>query len=252
MSKTKLGQHFLIDKSIAKRQIQYAQPVIEDTILEVGPGNGVLTELLAEKAGKVIAVEKDKSLYLKLMDSLPANVLLIHQDILCFDVSRSVSFDKVVSNLPYEISSPFTFWLLSRPFSKAILMYQKEFAERMVATTGSSAYSRLSVALYFLAHCRILEKVSKQCFQPRPTVDSCIVELIPRNKPAFNVTDVDFFFDVVRTLFNHRRKQIKTTVKKKYHVSIDDLSFSQMRVEVLSPEKIGSISDIIYSRLHKI
>jgi len=218
MSKTKLGQHFLIDPHVAQRQIHYAQLSNDDVVLEVGPGKGVLTRLLADNAAQVVAVEKDKQLYQILNKTMPSNVTLIHHDILDIDEYGSGigSFNKVVANLPYQISSPFTFWLLNKSFERAVLMYQKEFAQRMVAQAGSKTYSRLSVAMYYFAHCRIRETVSRHCFHPEPEVDSCIVELIPKTHPPFRVTDEKFFFELVKQLFNHRRKQIKTTIQQIY------------------------------------
>lgn len=253
MSKTKLGQHFLIDARVAQRQIQYAQLSDNDLVLEVGPGKGVLTRLLADKAKQVFAVEKDKKLYQMLKKTMPSNVTLLHHDILYIDECEPgfFSFNKVVANLPYQISSPFTFWLLTKSFEKAVLMYQNEFAQRMVAQAGSKTYSRLSVAIYYFAHCSILETVSRHCFNPEPEVDSCIVELIPRPHPPFQVTDELFFFDLVTQLFNHRRKQIKTTIKQIYDQSIDDFSFATERVEQLSPEQLGRLSDLLFRRLSR-
>lgn len=251
MSKTKLGQHFLIDYHVAQRQIQYATLSDHDIVLEVGPGKGFLTRLLADNVAKVFAVEKDTQLYQLLKQTMPSNVILINQDILNIDDLKmdSIPFSKVVSNLPYQISSPFTFWLLSKSFEKAVLMYQKEFALRMVAQAGSKTYSRLSVALYYFAHCRILETVSRHCFNPEPEVDSCIVELIPKKSPPFQVSDESFFFELVKQLFNHRRKQIRTTIKQIYNQSIDDFEIAKNRVEELSPEELARLSNMLYKRI---
>ncbi len=253
MSKTKLGQHFLIDASVAQRQIQYAQLSRNDSVLEVGPGKGMLTRFLADEAGHVFAVEKDKKLFQMLKNTLPSNVTLIHHDILDIDTYQPgpLLFNKVVSNLPYQISSPFTFWVLTKSFEKAVLMYQKEFAQRMVAQVGSKTYSRLSVAIYYFAHCNLLETVSRHCFNPEPDVDSCLVELIPRPHPPFQVIDESFFFELVKQLFNHRRKQIKTTIQQIYDRSIDDLSIATDRVEQLSPEQLGRLSNLLFKRLSR-
>ncbi|MFO8078421.1 MAG: 16S rRNA (adenine(1518)-N(6)/adenine(1519)-N(6))-dimethyltransferase RsmA [Thermoplasmatota archaeon] len=253
MSKTKLGQHFLIDASVAQRQIQYAQLSRNDSVLEVGPGKGMLTRFLADEAGHVFAVEKDKKLFQMLKNTLPSNVTLIHHDILDIDIYQPgpLLFNKVVSNLPYQISSPFTFWLLNESFDRAVLMYQKEFAQRMVASAGSKNYSRLSVAIYYFAHCKILETVSRNCFHPRPQIDSCIVELIPKDQQPFHLIDESFFFELIKNLFNHRRKQIKTTIEQIYHHCIDDLLIATERVEKLSPEQIAELSNVLRKRLSK-
>ncbi len=251
MSRVKLGQHFLIDNAIVQRQIEYAELTKDDIVLEIGPGKGVLTTSLAKSAGLVIAVEKDETLYQALQDKVPSNVALLHHDILTIDDKYIPSFTKSVSNLPYEISSPFTFWLLQKPFVKAVLMYQKEFADRMVAKPGTNQYSRLSVAIYYYAQSCILETVSKRCFKPQPEVDSCLVELIPRSHPPFQVKDESLFFELVKTLFNHRRKQIKNTISNQFGISIDDHQDATKRVESLTPKQIGLLSDILCDRLKK-
>ena len=245
-----LGQHFLINKSVAQREIEYAQICSDDIVLEIGPGRGVLTLLLAEQAKQVISIELDKRLVDYLNNIVPDNVLIYHADAVKFDFDTIPSFSRVVSNLPYQISSPITFKLLDLNFKKAVLIYQKEFADRMVASPGGSDYSRLSVGVYFKALCSIVEAIPPNCFHPRPLVDSAMVELIPRDRPPFTVEDEDFFFEVVRLLFNHRRKKIRTILSKQYRISTDEILFGDSRVETLSPEQIGMISDSVYRLIH--
>src|SRR4030042_3085756 len=135
--KKNLGQNFLIDKNIAILEVKQANIESDDTVLEIGPGLGILTKLLAEKAKRVIAIEIDENLINKLKKTLPENVDLIHEDALNIDFETLPKFNKIVSNLPYQISSPITFKFLDYDFESAILIYQKEFAERLVAKPGS-------------------------------------------------------------------------------------------------------------------
>ena len=251
MVKKKLGQHFLIDKSVAAREIHYASIMGDDVVLEVGPGPGVLTELLAHRAKQVVAIEIDERLVQKLVSWAPDNVQIIHGDALKTDFTRLPSFNKIVANLPFQISSPLTFKLLRYPFSQAVLMYQKDFAKRMIASPGTKAYSRLSVGVQYKAQCRILETVPRTCFSPQPKIDSCIVELVPRKKPLFRVVDEAFFFDITKTLFNHRRKKIKNTVEEAFHVKETDLPYENRRVEELTPEQIGELSNVLFTRYHR-
>jgi 16S rRNA (adenine1518-N6/adenine1519-N6)-dimethyltransferase len=245
--KHKTGQNFLVDKRIAIREIQHASIDENDVVLEIGPGMGILTMLLAEKAKKVIAVELDTELVDKLKTFLPENVLLVHEDALKVDFKSLPSFNKIVSNLPFHISSPITFKFLQYDFSSAVLIYQKEFADRMVAQPGGKHYSRLSVGVYYKADCEILETIPKECFFPQPQVDSCMVRLTPRKFPAFPVLDEKFFFDLTRELFNHRRKKIKNTLGELYRdVKFEDLPYLDKRVEELTPEQIGELSDFLY------
>jgi len=158
----KIGQNFLIDKNIARREVDYANISKDDVVLEIGPGKGILTNFIAKKAKKVIGVEIDKYLFNNLKKCCPSNVELINADILKLDFESLPKFNKIVSNLPFQISSPVTFKIIDYNFSIAVLIYQKEFAQRMVGKAGSKHYSRLSVGVYYKAICEYLENVSKK------------------------------------------------------------------------------------------
>ena len=244
---TKLGQNFLIDKNVAQREVENSKITKDDIVLEIGPGKGVLTNLLAEKAKKVIAIEIDK----KLVDNLelPDNVVLINDDAVKIDFKTLPRFNKIVSNLPFQISSPITFKILDYDFDLAILIYQKEFAYRMIAKPGNKNYSRLSVNVYYKAKCEMIEIVPKNCFNPKPKVDSAVIKLIPRTSPAFSVSDEKFFFDLTKILFNHRRKKIKTILKNNYSFDLKKIPFLNNRVEELIPEDIGNLSNILYRQI---
>jgi 16S rRNA (adenine1518-N6/adenine1519-N6)-dimethyltransferase len=127
-------------------------------------------------------------------------------------------------------------------------MYQKDFADRMVAKPGTKTYGRLSVGVYYKTHCRILERVPRSCFFPHPQVDACIVELVPREKPPFFVCDESFFSEVTKQLFMHRRKKIGTTVAASFKVK-NDVPFAEKRVEQLSPADIGILADFLFETL---
>lgn len=250
MKKPHLGQHFLINNSVADREINYAGICKDETVLEIGPGKGILTLRLAEKAKKVIAIEIDKSLADSLLKNAPENVEIILGDVLKID--KLPRIDKIVSNIPYQISSPLTFKLLNYNFKMAVLMYQKEFAERIVAIPKTKSYSRISVMLHYHANCEMIETVPKTCFLPQPKVDSSIVRLIPRKSPPFDLMDETFFFSLTKTLFSHRRKKIKTTLHNIYDLKDDSMPYLENRVDELTPEKIGELSNLLYSSLKKI
>ncbi len=246
MARQRFGQHFLINSSVAEREVEYATLSPDDVVLEIGAGKGVLTELLARKAKQVIAIEIDPRLVELLRPIIPENVTLIAGDALKLDFQCLLHFTKIVSNLPFEISSPITFKFLESSFAKAVLMYQKDFAKRLVAPPKTKDYSRLTVGVYYKAHCKILEEVSRTCFDPIPRVDSCIVELIPRKNPAFSVCDETFFFKLTKQLFNHRRKKIRHTVKE-LSKEYERLPYLDLRVEELTPEQIGELSDSLWN-----
>jgi 16S rRNA (adenine1518-N6/adenine1519-N6)-dimethyltransferase len=245
MAKRNIGQNFLVDHHVAEREVAYAKIGMDDVVLEIGPGMGVLTTRLAKQAKQVIAIEIDEQLINHLQKGLPENVLLIHDDALKIDFTSLPDFNKIVSNLPFQISSPITFKFLNYDFTVAVLIYQKEFAERMIAKPKTEHYSRLSVGVYYKAHCELLETIPKTCFDPQPKVDSCTVKLVPRKSPPFPVSDEHFFFDLTRELFNHRRKKIKSTIRDIYNIQSNEVPYLHNRVEELTPEQIGELSDAL-------
>jgi len=250
INKKKLGQNFLIDEDIARKEIDFCNISKNDIVLEVGPGKGILTKILLSKCRKVIAVEIDKELYNKLHKKFTnQNITLINNDILKIDFNNIEKFNKIVSNLPFQISLPFTIKLLEYNFNKAVLIYQKEFAERMVAKPGEKNYSRLSILIYYKSICKIIENIPKIKFSPIPKIDSSIVEIIPRNKPPFELKNEKFYFDLIKNLFSQKRKKIKNNVKKYYDIKINDLPFKDNRIGELSPEKIAFLSNFIYEKI---
>jgi len=244
----KWGQHFLVDSCIAQKEVVYADISHNDTVLEIGPGKGILTKLIAERAKKVIAIEIDRKLAEYLRTILPMNVEIINADVMKLDLSE-YQFNKVVSNLPFEISSPVTFKLLEESsFSKAVLIYQKEFARRLVAKPNSKDYSRISVVIDYKAKVRILDTVPRDAFRPVPKVDGAIVEIIPRDKPAFHVDDEDFFYEFLKKCFSHRRKTIGAIIKKEYGIHLDE-EFYRKRIEQLYPREIGELCNLVFERI---
>ena len=137
MAKQRFGQHFLINLSVVSREVEYAKLTKDDIVLEIGPGQGVLTRLLAQKAKQVIAIEIDQRLVDKLKTSLPENVTLISGDALSVDFQTLPRFTKIISNLPFEISSPITFKFLGSSFSRAILIYPVSYTHLTLPTICS-------------------------------------------------------------------------------------------------------------------
>lgn len=229
---------------MAERQVNYADIVPRDRVLEIGPGLGILTNILIKKSENVTCIELDKALADYISQMCGKRITLIRGDAVKINFPP---FDKFVSNLPYSISTPIIFKLLEHKFKKAVVMVQKEFAERMVANVGLPSYSRLTVGVYYRADCRILETVSASKFNPKPKVDSALVEIIPRPSP-FKVLDENMFFKIIKTSFNHRRKKIGTSLKTAGIIPKEiDLPILNSRIETLSPEEIGQLSDDIFN-----
>ena len=248
----RLGQHFLVDPRVARRHVGHAAIGSSDTVLEIGPGLGILTRLLAERARHVVAIEADRRFAAYLRESLP-DVEVIEGDALAIEWPR---FDVMASNLPYQISSPLTFRLLGEPFRRAVLMYQWEFARRMIAQPATSDYSRLSVGVSTRAASEILERVPRNAFHPQPRVDSALVRLEPRPAP-FPIADPDRYDAVVDVLFKHRRKTVENGLRlgwkslaaspEALEAALPTVPFRTRRVEELSPEEIGRIADAVRS-----
>ena len=254
-----LGQNYLIDKNKRDQIIDFGNVTKEDTVLEIGTGIGTLTIELAKRAKKVIAIEQDEKicsvLARRLKDEKIDNVELINDDALKVDFPP---FNKIISNLPYQISSPITFKFLNYDFDLAILMYQKEFACRMNGKVATRDYSRLSAMLYFRCDVEMLADVSCESFIPKPQIDSTVVRLTPKENV---IADEDFetYSRFTKALFQHRNKKIRNALIDSRHIigsidkkilkkrlnSIDDErinGYLEKRVVVLEPEEILFIS----------
>jgi 16S rRNA (adenine1518-N6/adenine1519-N6)-dimethyltransferase len=174
-----------------------------ERVLEIGPGLGILTERLLARSPDLVAIEKD-TILAKYIES-KYSIEVINDDVLKVGLPE---FDKVVSNLPYQISSAVTMKLLDNTFSKALLMFQKEFADHLVAEAGTGSYSRISVMCQYRADCSIVKNVSKGSFYPVPKVDSAIVELVPRppNPAAESEEEFGRFMSI---LFSHKNRKVR-------------------------------------------
>jgi len=249
--KKRLGQHFTVNSDMLQRLVSHASITKDDIVLEVGAGLGFLTQLLSSKCKKVISVEVDPKIVRILRKQLHSlqNVDLIEGDILTVSLPP---FNKVVSAPPYSISSPLLFRLLERKFDWAVLILQKEFAERLAASVGSKDYGRLTVTIYYRADVELLDYVPRTMFYPPPDVDSMMVRLKPRGSP-FQVDDEDTFFELVRTLFTQRNKKVrnglisflrKREITGKEAVELADSTvYSAKRVRELAPEDFGILTN---------
>lgn len=215
----KLGQNFLIDENIVRNIVAAAELSDKDTVLEVGPGIGTLTQGLAESGASVVAVELDKRLLPVLDTTLEGydNVRIVNGDILQVDIMQTVGVDefKVCANLPYYITTPIIFALLEKrlPMERLVAMVQKEVAERMAAKPGGKDYGALSVAIQYYTEPEIAFIVPPSSFIPAPSVDSAVIVCKRREKPPVEVCDEALFFRVVKAAFSLRRKMLNNSLK---------------------------------------
>ncbi len=217
----RLGQHFLVDKGIMMAIIRTADVNPQDMVLEVGPGLGEMTERLASKAKRVIAIEFDESMVALLRDRLAdcENTVLLRDDALKFDFMRESrkwgEKLKVVSNLPYNIATQllFRFVEMREALSGMTLMLQREVAERIVALPGKKQYGVLSVLLQLYCDTSIRLIVPPSSFYPRPKVESAVVRFDFLQEPRVEIEDEPTFRRVVKASFRHRRKTLKNSLK---------------------------------------
>ena len=206
-------QHFLTDPHAVDRIADLAE-VKGKHVLEVGPGNGALTRALLDRGAIVHAVEIDGRLCEELMNRFSEEIstgqlTVQHGDAIKCELP---SFEMVVSNLPYSVSSKITFRLLDIGFTEAVLMYQSEFAARMIAPAGTKDCGRLSIMVQTYAIVHQCFKLPPNCFTPKPQVHSTVVKIVPR-EPLFPIIDRHRYADVVRALFSHRRKTIRNCLR---------------------------------------
>ena len=250
--KPKHGQHFLIDQRVLNRIIGYAGLNKADTVLEIGGGTGNLTLKLKEAAGEVIVIELDRELAVGLTHiTRDSNVTVLQGDALKIPLP---GFNKVVANLPYQISSKITFRLLRHSFDLAVLMYQLEFANRMIASPGTHDYSRLSVMAQYFARIELLETVAPSAFKPQPAVRSAILKLTPR-EPPYHVNNIGFFEKFLKAIFGQRRKMLRNSLRPAAPMlgipleNIDkvDKGILEMRPGSLTPEELAGLANRIRS-----
>jgi len=209
LPKKSLGQHWLRDATVLAAMCDAAEVDAKDTVLEIGPGLGTLTELLTKRAKAVVAVEFDQSLAQALPGSVEAdNLSTVQQDILKFDLTTLPPKYKIVANIPYYLTSNLIRVMSEsmNPPALATLLVQKEVAMRVAATPGDM--SLLSVSAQFYWEVSIGREVPAELFTPPPKVDSQILILKWRTKPAFPGTDIQLFFQVVKAGFSARRKTL--------------------------------------------
>lgn len=226
----KFGQNFLIDQHVMDKIISAAGITRNDTVLEIGPGIGSMTQYLCENARQVIAVEIDKVLIPILNDTLSSydNLTIINDDILKVDVNEIVRTMndkkpiKVVANLPYYITTPIIMGLFESkvPIENITVMVQKEVAQRIQSGPGSKSYGALSLAVQFYADPYIVANVPPNCFIPRPNVGSAVIRLTKLSKPAVSVNDEKLMFALIRASFNQRRKTLVNAISNSSELSI--------------------------------
>lgn len=263
-----LGQNFLTDCGVVEQIVDAAELTEEDLVIEIGPGLGIMTEAMAERAGFVVAVEIDRHLMepLGVIAALHDNIAILNKDILKVDIRREIlepyftgrgfTGIKVVANLPYYITTPIIMSLLEMSLpeiKQMVFMVQKEVGQRMTANPGGKEYGALSVAVKYFSESEIVFCVPPHCFIPQPAVDSCVVRLTVRKEEPFYLKDKDYFFKVVKAAFGQRRKMLTNALSNAPYLEVDRERVlaaleamgkdAKLRGESLRPEEFGELSN---------
>ncbi|MEN6311729.1 MAG: 16S rRNA (adenine(1518)-N(6)/adenine(1519)-N(6))-dimethyltransferase RsmA [Acidobacteriota bacterium] len=249
-----LGQHFLASPAVLRKIVEVIAPRSEEALVEIGAGRGVLTVALAGQAGKVIAVEKDERLVPALRREMPANVEVIHADVLRLDwrdilLQAGVPGLKVVGNIPYSISSPLLFRVLDEReiVSEAVFLLQKEVAERVTAGPGSKAYAPLGILLQNYFKARVEFTVAPGSFSPPPKVQSAVLSLRRRPSPLHALADEPAYAAFLRAAFAERRKMLwknlaRRTSPAALAAAYESLGIARnVRAEQVPPEQFAAL-----------
>lgn len=262
-TKKRLGQNFLIDGQTISDIIDFADINSDDTVIEIGPGVGFVTEQLIKHAKQVIAIELDEEAIKELEKLNAPNLKIIHNDILKQDLSELCEGKiKVVANIPYYITSPIIAHLLGEiddlnnknrnKITDILLMVQEEVARRMVATENSPSkqYGLLTILSQFWADVKIMKLVGRRSFYPAPKVNSALVKLTVREKPLLELSDYSHFRKTIKAAFSQRRKNVKNCLlsggfsKEKIKSALEALKLDEnIRGEKLSIEMFGKLSE---------
>lgn len=267
-----LGQNFLVDRNIIEKIIDAAELTENTLVIEIGPGMGALTQVAAEKAGKVIAVEIDRHLIPVLGEVVGHldNVEIINQDILKTDINELIESEKknfatsdheidkvvILGNLPYYITTPIIMGILERQIEMdtMVIMMQKEVAERIVAEPGGKTYGALSIACQFFCETNYVTTVPRTVFQPQPKVDSAVLRLDKRAELPWEIGAGGWklFFEVVRAGFNRRRKTLLNALtalgmdKTELRSILDEAGVEpSRRAETLSIQEFANVANAI-------
>ncbi|MGO9138680.1 MAG: 16S rRNA (adenine(1518)-N(6)/adenine(1519)-N(6))-dimethyltransferase RsmA [Syntrophales bacterium] len=262
----RLGQSFLEDRNAINKIISIANIQEDDIVVEIGAGVGLMTESIAKRAGKVIALDIDPKMVAILRERMAPyhHVDIVQVDVLQYDFSSAVGElpsrkIKIIGNIPYNISSQILFRLLAYRdhISSMILMFQKELADRLTATPGTKAYGVPTVLVSMYLLCSREMTIPASCFYPKPAVMSTVLKMVVGESPQMDLADHDFFFKVAKTVFAKRRKTLLNNLRSLKVSGYSDMDMAKAlknsgidgarRGETLSAEEIGRLSNALHS-----
>ena len=247
-ARKRFGQNFLIDRQVIERIVSTISPNKEDDIVEIGPGKGAITFPLLEKLDKLNVVEIDRDLIALLHSKLNVKLIVHEADALSFDYGQISNNLRIVGNLPYNVSSPILFHLLSQKDNviDMTFMLQKEVVDRIVSKNNCKTFGRLSVVMQSFFDVELIFTVPRESFMPQPKIESAIVYLKTRQKPL--IDDIKLLEKVVKICFSQRRKTLKNCLKSYLDQKQTEIDLSQ-RAEMLSVENFITLTED-YAKQH--
>ncbi len=253
-ARKRFGQNFLIDHGIIRDIVRAVHPHKDDQIVEIGPGKGAITQLLADSCDNISVIELDRDLvpWLKVKFEKHPNFQLFQADALQFDFAQLIKNDcplRIVGNLPYNISTPLIFHLLtySTQVRDMHFMLQKEVVKRMAAQPGDSAYGRLGIMVQYYSAVENLFEVPPTAFDPAPKVDSAIVRLVPHTQLPFVANNIKTLETLVNVAFQQRRKTLRNSLKQLLTLEqLESLPVDMtLRPEDISLQEYVAISNLL-------
>ncbi|MEK6981762.1 MAG: 16S rRNA (adenine(1518)-N(6)/adenine(1519)-N(6))-dimethyltransferase RsmA [Candidatus Micrarchaeota archaeon] len=240
--KKSLGQNFLKDQNILRKEVSVAN-VTGKKVLEIGPGDGGLTQMILEaNPSRLTVIEKDERFAYLLKDKFKTTISIVKDDFLKHEFTDD--FDVIIGNIPYYITSPIIFKVKDMKFERAVFIVQKEFAMKMIANPNDSNYGRLSVTSQLFFEVKYIQTISRRVFSPVPRVDSAMIELKRTNSKLDS-----FDQDIVRYLFQHKNQSVKKSLGHSKQFSKEQLEklndYSKVKVRTLTKEEVLKIVGIM-------
>lgn len=249
----RFGQHFLHDQDVLRAIAAAVDPEPSETVIEIGPGRGALTDILALHPNRLVAVEIDRALAAGLTERYSANdnVTIVERDVLDVDLASLAGGPFVVAgNVPYYITTPILFHVLRPPYPRhGVFLVQREVAERIISPPGSKSYGALSANVQAIASAEVIRAVPPGAFRPPPKVDSAVIRITPRMDPIISRDEVIPYRGFVQALFAMRRKQIGNSLRSASQLSAEEASGlldslgmdPKARAESLSPGELARL-----------
>ena len=250
-----LGQHFLSDRRILGRIADALDLQPDETVIEIGPGRGGLTDLLRERARRVVAIEVDRALAAILRERYAGtNVEIVEADVLQTDLHTAAGGDfALVGNVPYNITTPILFHALEPPrANRMVFLVQREVAERMSASPGGKEYGALTVNLQAVASVETLFRVAPGSFQPPPKVESAVVKLVPLANPVVPPDEEKRFRATVQGIFGMRRKQMRRVVRSLFNLDAERADDLLRRSEIEPEVRPETLAPADFARLLRL